>query len=144
MFSFKGWICVSAILPHHTKTNPGWVKRKEIKFYPPLGLMLNALHQQTGMITEPRLKWIRPWEVSKETAVSAVISSLQLLYMESSSTQEFRAGVSQWIITGKRCRDHWRWCLMKEYVMVVTYHSPELFLKVVCLSLLLHARIRLT
>lgn len=69
MFSFKGKICRSAILPHHTKTTLDELRERKLNFYPPLGLMLNALHQQTGMITEPQLKWIRPREASKETAV---------------------------------------------------------------------------
>lgn len=67
MFSFKGKIGHSAIA--HKNNNPGWVKRKEIKFYPPLGSMLNDLHQQAGMMSEPKLKWIRPREASKEAAV---------------------------------------------------------------------------
>lgn len=69
MFSLKGKICRSAISPHHTKTTVDELRERKLNFYPPLGLMLNALHQQTGMITERQLKWIRPREASKETAV---------------------------------------------------------------------------
>lgn len=49
MFSFKEKICFSDT---SHKNNTGWVKRREIKFYP---LLVNVLHHQTGMMTEPQL-----------------------------------------------------------------------------------------
>lgn len=55
MFSFKAADLSWCNLATSHKNKPGWVRRKEIKFHPPLGSMLNALHQETGMMAEPKL-----------------------------------------------------------------------------------------
>lgn len=36
------------------KNNTGWVRGKEMRFCLPLGLLVNALHHQRGMMTEPQ------------------------------------------------------------------------------------------
>ena len=56
MFSFKGKIFFS--VPHHTKTTLDELREGEIKFYPRLA---NALHYQTGMMTELQLNESSDW-----------------------------------------------------------------------------------
>ncbi len=55
MLPFKEEICRSAILPHHIKTTLDELRERKLNFTPPLGLMVNALQQQAGMMTEPQI-----------------------------------------------------------------------------------------
>lgn len=60
------------------KHNTGWVKRKETTFYTPLGLMVNALHQQTGMMTVPQLMSETSGGHPKELKSSICLSALPI------------------------------------------------------------------
>lgn len=64
-FHSRTWFVTVQSLPHH----PGWVKWKEIKLYPPLGLMVNALHHPTATDDWDAAQWEWPQEASTETVV---------------------------------------------------------------------------
>lgn len=117
-------------MPHHTKTTLDELREGEIKFYPRLA---NALHYQTGMMTELQLNESSDW-------VSHQYGLIVTIFLTGVINRQVRVSQSVSHHPAMRSRSQWR-LMIKEDMVIVTYSSPKLILKVVSLWLQLHVRI---